>query len=114
MFDGKEVKIVDLGCSNFYGEAITRHTMVGTKIYWSPELILQEEQNDKVDVWCVGVILFELLYLQEPFPLNEIERKIRVPALELRSWNTPFRRALSPTPTSGTSSGRSSPTRIIG
>lgn len=111
MFDGKNVKIVDLGCSNFYGEAITRHTMVGTKIYWSPELILQEEQNDKVDVWCVGVILFELLYLQEPFPLNEIEKKIRVPLAPLRNSSMPSRRGLTLSPTSATSSRRSSPIR---
>jgi NIMA (never in mitosis gene a)-related kinase len=78
MFDGERVKIVDLGCSNFYGESISRQTMMGTKFYWSPELISREEQNDRLDVWCVGVILFELLFLEQPFGMDNIEKKIRV------------------------------------
>jgi hypothetical protein len=38
----------------------------------------QEEQNDRLDVWCVGVVLYELLFLEQPFTGQEIELKIRV------------------------------------
>jgi serine/threonine protein kinase len=58
MFSNEKTKIVDLGCSNFYGDSISRQTMIGTKCYWSPEIVSGEVQNDRLDVWCVGVILW--------------------------------------------------------
>ena len=47
MYNNERVKVVDLGCSNFYAEGISRQTTIGTKLYWSPEIIGQEEQNDR-------------------------------------------------------------------
>lgn len=78
MYNNSMVKIVDLGCSNFYGSSIQRKTVIGTRLYYSPEILLQEEQNDKLDVWCLGVVLYELLYLQQPFTEPDLEKKIRV------------------------------------
>ena len=67
MYNNSQIKIVDLGCSNFFGASIARKTTIGTRLYYSPEILLQEEQNDKLDVWCLGVVLYELLFLQGPF-----------------------------------------------
>lgn len=67
-----------MGCSNFYGQNISRQTTIGTRLYYSPEIMGQEEQNDRLDVWCVGVVLYELLFLEQPFTGQEIELKIRV------------------------------------
>jgi serine/threonine protein kinase len=67
MYNSSFIKIVDLGCSNFFGASIERKTTIGTRLYYSPEILLQEEQNDKLDIWCLGVVLYELLYLQGPF-----------------------------------------------
>lgn len=61
------IKIIDLGESNFYGDNINRKTMRGTKTYFSPEIINHDQQDDKVDVWCVGVIIYELICLDSPF-----------------------------------------------
>jgi serine/threonine protein kinase len=47
-----------LGCSNYYGEDIQRLTSIGTKPYWSPELLSGDGQDDRLDVWCLGVILY--------------------------------------------------------
>ena len=58
MYCNDVVKIVDLGCSNFYGENISRQTTIGTRLYWSPEIISQEEQNDRLDIWCLGVVIY--------------------------------------------------------
>jgi serine/threonine protein kinase len=63
MYDGEKVKIVDLGCSNFFAEDIQRNTMIGTKAYWAPEIINHDEQNDRLDIWCLGVVLYELIFL---------------------------------------------------
>lgn len=57
------VKIIDLGESNFYGEEINRRTMRGTKTYFSPEIVNHDQQDDKVDVWCLGVIIYEIYCL---------------------------------------------------
>lgn len=35
--------------------------MRGTKTYFSPEILNHDQQDDKVDVWCVGVIIYELV-----------------------------------------------------
>lgn len=61
------IKIVDLGESNFYGEEVSRKTMRGTKTYFCPEVINHDQQDDKVDVWCLGVIIYELVCLESPF-----------------------------------------------
>jgi serine/threonine protein kinase len=89
MYKNSKIKIVDLGCSNFYGASIARKTTIGTRLYYSPEIILQEEQNDKLDIWCLGVVLYEMLYLQNPFNEPDIEKKIRVRPAIHRKWSIP-------------------------
>ncbi len=73
----KEIKLVDLGCSNYYGEDIQRLTSIGTKFYFSPELLSGDGQDDKLDVWCLGVLLYELLFLTSPFKGNDMILKIK-------------------------------------
>ncbi len=73
----KTVKLVDLGCSNYYGEDIQRLTSIGTKFYFAPELLTVDKQDDKLDVWCLGVLLYELLFLTSPFKGNDMFMKIR-------------------------------------
>lgn len=87
MYNKHIVKIVDLGCSNFYGSNIIRKTTIGTKIYYSPEMLLLEEQDDKLDIWCLGIILFELVFLQSPFNDPDMEKKIRVSSYQFRKYN---------------------------
>ena len=60
--DLSSLKIVDFGLSQKYivGDGIDRHC--GTKVYMAPEVILkQHEYNKSVDVWAVGIILYEVL-----------------------------------------------------
>lgn len=55
--------------------------MRGTKTYFSPEILNHDQQDDKVDVWCVGVIIYELVCFQSPFQGSsekEILENIRV------------------------------------
>lgn len=67
----KDIKIIDLGESNYFGDDIVRQTVRGTKIYFCPEIANMDEQDDKVDVWCVGVILYELIFQTLPFNGSE-------------------------------------------
>jgi serine/threonine protein kinase len=61
MFNDGKIKIVDLGCSNYYGEGIDRNTRIGTRPCMSPEAVSSEKQDDRSDIWSLGVILYEIL-----------------------------------------------------
>ena len=63
-----KIKIGDFGISkkldinNKYA-----HTSIGTNIYMSPEMIKGEQYNNKVDIWALGCIIYELFTLNACF-----------------------------------------------
>lgn len=59
------VKICDFGWSA-HGTS-ERVTFCGTLDYMSPEMLNQLPQTYKVDVWAVGVLLYEMLHASPPF-----------------------------------------------
>lgn len=44
-----------------------RETLCGTLDYLSPEMIRGEKYNESVDIWALGIIMFELLVGKPPF-----------------------------------------------
>eukprot|EP00741_Cyanophora_paradoxa_P006399 tig00001001_g6203.t1 len=55
----------------------------GTPLYLSPEQVDNKPYNEKVDVWSLGVILYELAALETPFQapaLGDLVNKIRAGA----------------------------------
>ena len=66
-------KLTDFGWSNYIQEDEKRTTVCGTPIYLAPEIIKEQGHDEKVDVWCLGVLLFELTTGGVPFPGNDIE-----------------------------------------
>ena len=62
--EGK-TKLADFGWSNF--NKGQRKTFCGTPEYLAPEMISQEGHNQGVDLWCLGILLFELLTGHPPF-----------------------------------------------
>lgn len=86
-----EFKLSDFGFSAGYTEKTGRKTMCGTAEYMAPEIIESQPQNDKVDIWCLGILLYELVHQTTPFEsrnmytlLNEIKTKKVVVAPNVR------------------------------
>ncbi len=68
LLDAKEcAKLCDFGWSNFFNPDSKRMTYCGTPDYLSPEMIKKEGHDQHVDLWNLGVLLFELLTGRPPF-----------------------------------------------
>ncbi|XP_057356888.1 aurora kinase B isoform X3 [Manis pentadactyla] len=73
-----ELKIADFGWS-VHAPSLRRKTMCGTLDYLPPEMIEGHTHNEKVDLWCIGVLCYELLVGNPPFESashNETYRRI--------------------------------------
>ena len=65
LIHNKKIKIADFGWSNQKDNF--RNTFCGTPDYLSPEMILGTGHNEKLDIWSVGVLMYELLHGITPF-----------------------------------------------
>lgn len=61
-----ELKIADFGWS-VHAPSSRRETMCGTPDYLPPEMILYKAYDEKVDLWCLGVLAYEFLCGKPPF-----------------------------------------------
>lgn len=61
-----ELKIADFGWS-VHAPSSRRRTLCGTLDYLSPELIQCKEYNEKVDIWTLGILVYEFLVGSPPF-----------------------------------------------
>lgn len=68
IFDGV-TKLADFGSSNLKHK-VMKETMCGTPEYLAPEMILKNGHDEKIDVWCVGILFYELLFGCTPFSQN--------------------------------------------
>jgi serine/threonine protein kinase len=68
LLDAKErAKLCDFGWSNFFNPESKRMTYCGTPEYLAPEMIEKKGHDQSIDVWNLGVLLFELLTGKPPF-----------------------------------------------
>mmetsp|Transcript_456 Transcript_456/g.1286 ORF Transcript_456/g.1286 Transcript_456/m.1286 type:complete len:324 (+) Transcript_456:65-1036(+) len=61
-----EVKIADFGWS-VHAPTSRRNTLCGTLDYLPPEMVEGREHDEQVDVWSLGVLLYEFLTGTPPF-----------------------------------------------
>ena len=63
------IKLTDFGWSNYYSEdnPTLRFTMCGTLEYLPPEIVTEKGHNTGADIWCLGILLFEMLTGSTPF-----------------------------------------------
>ena len=58
---GYQIKLGDYGFSKEVGNNLT-DTRVGSPLYCAPEVMNNEEYNAKVDLWSIGMIIYQLLF----------------------------------------------------
>lgn len=62
------VKIGDLGLGRILGsKTAMAKTNLGTPLYFSPELCLDQPYDEKSDVWALGCLLYEMATFSPPF-----------------------------------------------
>lgn len=70
------VKICDFGWS--ISTNIMRGTFCGTPLYVSPELLKRKAYDNKIDVWSVGILTYELLFGRVPFEIQTEQDFIKI------------------------------------
>ncbi|XP_014393904.1 PREDICTED: interferon-induced, double-stranded RNA-activated protein kinase isoform X1 [Myotis brandtii] len=85
LVDTKQIKIGDFGLVTFQKHDKQRTEDRGTPLYMSPEQLASVEYGNEVDIFALGLILSELLYIphtrQETYKIFEDLRKGHVSAI---------------------------------
>ena len=70
---GTIAKLTDFGWSNYMQGDIKRTTVCGTPVYLAPEIINNQGHDEHVDIWCIGVLLFELMAGFSPWQGEDVQ-----------------------------------------
>jgi hypothetical protein len=62
-----KIKLTDFGWSNYIEDSGVRSTYCGTPVYLAPEMIKESGHDHNLDIWCIGILMFELLTGTIPF-----------------------------------------------
>lgn len=92
LMDGQgNIKICDFGWSAVK-EQNMRETLCGTIDFMAPEILRGSKYDKEVDIWSLGVLLYELMAGEAPFPgTNFVEKKENI----INSKINPVSRPLS-------------------
>lgn len=73
------IKLIDFGWANYCErQGRTRKTFCGTSEYMPPEIIGNIGHDTSADIWCLGVLLYEMLVGTTPFKNSEREEMSRM------------------------------------
>ena len=83
---GNHAKLTDFGWSNYMEGNMKRTTICGTPVYLAPEIVNNTGHDEHVDIWCIGVLLFELIVGRPPFS-GDNEQMVRYNIVRMRiNW----------------------------
>src|SRR5262245_48572423 len=113
LYDDDKVKVTDFGIAKLQDADITHSgALLGTPSYMSPEQAMGEKLDGRSDIFSLGVVAFEMLSGQQPFPgpnVTSILYKlvhtdpVEPPGLELlglvpQKWREVFQKVLAKKP----------------
>lgn len=78
--DRPHLKLADFGFAQHMACQDELQSLRGSPLYMAPEMICSKHYDARVDLWSVGVILYEALFGRAPFAsrsFSELEEKIR-------------------------------------
>ncbi|KAF1455860.1 Serine/threonine-protein kinase ULK3, partial [Spheniscus mendiculus] len=93
--ENPQLKLADFGFAQHMSPWDEKHVLRGSPLYMAPEMVCRQQYDARVDLWSVGVILYEALFGRPPFASRsfaELEEKIRSD----RAVELPSRPLLSP------------------
>ncbi|XP_069046795.1 serine/threonine-protein kinase ULK3 isoform X2 [Lepisosteus oculatus] len=80
LLSGSVLKLADFGFAQYMSPWDEKHVLRGSPLYMAPEMVCRRQYDARVDLWSVGVILYEALFGRPPFAsrsYTELEEKIR-------------------------------------
>ncbi|EAY03521.1 CAMK family protein kinase [Trichomonas vaginalis G3] len=89
--DNSSIKLCDFG----FARALSRTTLVlnsikGTPLYMAPELVQEYPYTEKIDIWSLGIILYELYYGKPPYFTDSMYNLIKMIINEPITWPGPI------------------------
>eukprot|EP00058_Branchiostoma_floridae_P009420 XP_002594908.1 hypothetical protein BRAFLDRAFT_110776 [Branchiostoma floridae] len=78
--DNPVLKLADFGFAQYMGDEARMTSLRGSPLYMAPEMFCNTKYDARVDLWSLGVILYEALFGRAPFysrSYAELEVKIR-------------------------------------
>ena len=88
------VKLCDFGwCVKLNGQE--RETFCGTTEYMSPELVDHKEYSKEIDVWSLGILLYEMIHGYSPFRPNKLKFKEKDVFDNIKKHNLKFGKKIS-------------------
>ncbi|NXY01171.1 ULK3 kinase, partial [Pteruthius melanotis] len=78
--ENPQLKLADFGFAQYMSPWDEQHVLRGSPLYMAPEMVCRQQYDARVDLWSVGVILYEALFGKPPFAshsFTELEEKIR-------------------------------------
>ena len=84
------VKIIDFGVSKILNDYMTyTKSFVGTPYNMSPELFKHSFYDNKIDIWAIGIILYEMTHRKMPFEcktLLKLQEKITIGKYQMNEF----------------------------
>jgi len=89
LFHKGKMKIADFGFAKFVDENLKdtklQHTILGTPLYMTPQILADDAYTTKCDVWSTGVVIYQCLFKKLPwsaFNIKEMLNNIKKIPLE--------------------------------